>query len=785
MMHRFFLFYFLTLPLANSQARIGEWKALTSILNVRDIISTEEAIYAASGGGILEIKNNQYSTYTTINGLDGVNLSCMALDHQSNLWIGGQSPFGFLQVYDIQKMESIASFDFGLTSIIDIQLNGMTAWVLFQQGVDIGLIKFIFDDNWQYRDSYNNYPDGLGDINCFTSNDSMVFIGMNNGILSANISDNMKDPDNWSEFIPGLEQEITSIKLNENQLVFTTNDGLFEYDLINNILNEIEFSFELTNAKNLNISSEGYWFSDGSNFYLKSTNEDLLIDDRYEITSFSVESDKFIAGLSSGILFINKIVEGDYITDRVLPNTPITGSFSAITILEDGRLVGGSGHGISIYNGFGWRNILEIKTNGSMIIQSEYDFDFFIGDTVPYDFGEYIADLEQGPDGLVYCAIRGSRVYSSNPPRWSGGVIVLDVDDPSNISTIDTTFLSYHTTSGNSVPYQVTLDIEFDSDGNLWVANPYCINGNNPIHVRSPDGIWKHFGSAETSTRISQSPASITFDSWDRTWVSAFQAEEANLGIYPNGGISMLSYEGNPYNPLNFNWSLIKGSGTVWSLGMGDNDRVYYLTPSGLNYYDIDESYNPVIRENPYPYFPNISFGNGAGIKIDEQGNIWTYSPTQGIHVLLENTSYWPDINGFRVNNSPLLSDEIRDIDFDEKLNLAYIATSKGINILRIPFGNPKPDYEKIKVFPSPFYIPSNKPMKVDGLTYGSSMMVTTLDGKVIRHLKSQGVGIDGDQLSWDGSDTNGDYVSTGVYLLLIYGEDGSHTEEKITVIKR
>ena len=784
-MHRFFLFYFLTLPLANSQARIGEWKALTSILNVRDIISTEEAIYAASGGGILEIKNNQYSTYTTINGLNGVNLSCLALDHQSNLWIGGKSPFGFLQVYDIQKLESIASFDFGLTSIIDIQLNGMTAWVLFQQGVDIGLMKFIFDDGWQYRDSYNNYPDGLGDINCFTSNDSMVFIGMNNGLLSANISDNMKDPDNWSEFIPGLEHEITSIKLNGNHLVFTTNHGLFEYDLTNNILNEIEFSFELTNAKNLDISSEGYWFSDGSNFYLKSVDEDLLIDDRYEVTSFSFESDKFIAGLSSGILFINKIAEGDYITDRVLPNTPITGSFSAITILEDGRLVGGSGHGISIYNGFGWRNILEIKTIGSTTIQPDHDFDFFIGDTVPYDFGEYIADLEQGPDGLVYCAIRGSRVYSSNPPRWSGGVIVMDVDDPSNISTIDTTYLSYHTTSGNSLPYQVTLDIEFDSDGNLWVANPYCINGNNPIHVRSPDGIWKHFGSAETSTRISQSPASITFDSWGRTWVSAFQAEEANLGIYPNGGISMLSYEGNPYNPVNFNWSLIKGSGTVWSLGMGDNDRVYYLTPSGLNYYDIDEGYNPVIRENPYPYFPNISFGNGAGIKVDEQGNIWTYSPTQGIHVLLENTSYWPDINGFRTNNSPLLSDEIRDIDFDEKLNLAYIATSKGINILRIPFGNPKSDYEKIKVFPSPFYIPSNKPMKVDVLTYGSSMMVTTLDGKVIRHLKSQGIGIDGDQLSWDGRDTNGDYVSTGVYLLLIYGEDGSHKEEKITVIKQ
>ena len=63
-MLRFFIIYYLTISLANSQARIGEWKALTSILNVRDIISSEETIYAASGGGILEIKNNQYSTYT-------------------------------------------------------------------------------------------------------------------------------------------------------------------------------------------------------------------------------------------------------------------------------------------------------------------------------------------------------------------------------------------------------------------------------------------------------------------------------------------------------------------------------------------------------------------------------------------------------------------------------------------------------------------------------------------------------------------------------------------------
>ena len=52
-------------------------------------------------------------------------------------------------------------------------------------------------------------------------------------------------------------------------------------------------------------------------------------------------------------------------------------------------------------------------------------------------------------------------------------------------------------------------------------------------------------------------------------------------------------------------------------------------------------------------------------------------------------------------------------------------------------------------------------------------------------HIKTSGVENDGDQISWDGKDSNGDYVSTGVYLLLIYGKDGSRHEEKVTVIKK
>ena len=104
---------------------------------------------------------------------------------------------------------------------------------------------------------------------------------------------------------------------------------------------------------------------------------------------------------------------------------------------------------------------------------------------------------------------------------------------------------------------------------------------------------------------------------------------------------------------------------------------------------------------------------------------------------------------------------------------------------MRIPFGNPKSNYSSVKIFPSPFHIPSLKPMIVDGLMFESSMFIMTLDGKVIKKIPSRGLDIDGDQLFWDGKDSNGEYVSSGVYLIMIYGEDGSRHEEKITVINK
>ena len=75
------------LSLLNGQSRVGEWEALTSVIDFRDIACIDEVTFAATGGGILKIEDNEYSTYTTLDALEGVDLSSIAVDLNSNLWI--------------------------------------------------------------------------------------------------------------------------------------------------------------------------------------------------------------------------------------------------------------------------------------------------------------------------------------------------------------------------------------------------------------------------------------------------------------------------------------------------------------------------------------------------------------------------------------------------------------------------------------------------------------------------------------------------------------------------
>ena len=785
------LFLFSTL---NGQVKIGDWGAYTSPLKINKTIIAGDSIICATEGGLLIKSGDIYKTLTTIDGLYSVDLSTIEKDSFGNFWIGGNTPLGFIQIYNFD-IGSVEVFDFGLTRITDIYIDSENAYAAFIDGQDVGIVKFVYsNDKWSYRDIYRNFPVAIDEINGLEilqttlSVEKNIFLATNVGLFLGKISTNLKDPNNWKRgfccFDDGPIKAMTRYQ-----------DGLaFIYDEDDNDPAKVYYMYP---------SEESYLY-ENLDIPIPIEFEEMIFDNDNDLVGIKnkivysqknafypmiqqVGLNSLMSGLDQEIIIGSdlglKLLKPNMEILSFIPNAPASSKFTALKVLQDGRLVGASSNGLSIKDFNGWRNILEVKVNGSDNINNYYDYSKFIADTIPFDFGDAVADIEEGPDGLVYLAIEGTYPTFSNPERQGGGILILDVDDPTNITAIDTSILSYYTSSSSSRPYIVVKDIEFDQLGNLWVANAYSTNKNAPIHVRNVDNIWKSYGSSETSVKISQSPISLAFDNWSRLWFGAFKAEEANLGVYPDGGIFVLDYDDAAVQPSSFFWESILYNKTIWSIGFSNN-RLYYLTTTGLNYFDINNGQNPIVGENLYSYFPNISFGGGSKVKIDKQGNVWTSSTTQGIHVLLENTTYWPTINGLRQNNSPLLSDEVYDIDFDEERKLAYIATSKGISVLKIPFGESYDSYDKIKIFPSPFKLNKHEFLIVDGLPFNSSMKILTLDGMVIRDVKSSGLPVDGDQLKWDGKNDSGEYVASGVYLLSIIGSSGENTFEKITVIR-
>ncbi|MBU0528291.1 hypothetical protein KKF86_00825 [bacterium] len=764
------------------QARIGDWNSFTSPLNIHEIVEYEDNLVCATDGGLLifDTTSQSFENLNNINGLSGSKLKCLAIGKYDELWLGGGEPNGFVQIYDVDSHKSIKEFDYDMTEIIDFAVSDSIVYAAYRDNNDFGLIEFSFlNGEFIHKDLYPNWPRGEKIYNIEIFN-NYVYVATEIGLYKGNLGD---DPNNWESPFTELENSVSSLFLIHDQLYCYTDNTLYLIDLMTQELSTV-ILLAGYQIKDFVVLSDGTiaGIDDRNIYYFNENNIEQIAVPKNSVNSIYLSNDdSVIFATNTGLALLNSNLTLEYL----IPNAPLTNNFQAITILEDGRIVSGSNVGIAIKETEGWRNIVEAKEN--IIIQPDKDFNYFIADSIPVDFGASISKLVQGPDGLLYCAIEGTYPY---PRRNGGGIIIIDVDNPTNFTLIDTTYLDYFADE-----YLIIKDIEFDRDGNLWVADAFATTKHEPLHVKTIDGNWNSFNAEDASGAIGLTPSAVAIDAWKRVWVGSFQDGERNIG-FPDGGLAMLHYSGNPAQPDEFQWHKINinstnSNKTIWSLGITLENRLYMLTPIGLTYFDLQFSNDdPIKYESPRYYFPNISFGQESEVRLDSDGNAWTVSGSDGIHVLLSNSTFWPDNNeniiveSINTDNYPLLSNNVTDIVFDDISGMAYISTNRGINSFRIPFAIPKKNYSELKIFPSPFHIPSDKPLIIDNLKDNSSLKVMTITGEVLRNLDSKDLGINGYQIQWDGKDENGKLVGSGVYLLAVYAADGAHQFGKVVVIR-
>ncbi|MFQ6605569.1 MAG: T9SS type A sorting domain-containing protein [Fidelibacterota bacterium] len=781
------------LGLLLAQSTIGDWVSFTATLEINRAVYTNGDIACATPGGILVFHeaDNEFTTITNVDGLVNTNLSTIALDSSGIIWVGGASPEGTLQRYDMAHKQALESWDFSLSEILAITTTDSAVFVAYKQSQELGIMEFRRDETgYFYRDFYQNFPLTFTTILGLGFSRNKIYLATDSGLLAAGREHtNLKNPQSWEQPFPNLAI-IQVFNASRQEIVLQSEQKIYritEEDSL--ILWHDYFRYNLSTIAHS--SSGTVWGTLSTKlltFGSSGIDQEFIIP-RYSALSLTLAPDGSpILGTKQGLGLIR-----DNRLRYFKANGIVTNNLTAVRVLQDGRIVAASSKGISIRESEGWRNIVETMSD-TIMIHSERDYNYFVADTVPIDFGNYIFDIQEAPTGKIFFSVRGTY---PEPVRHGGGVIIMDIDNPYDYTLLDTAYFDWFVGSNNTTPYLVVHEMTWDRTGNLWVADAFATVNHNPLTILTPN-LSPYAISANEFRNLSLTPTTIAIDGWNRAWVGAF-SDDHNIG-YGNGGLVMVTVDGNFPQPDAINVSTqsirafdpdIDDNPNIWDMVINSQDRLFAVTPLGLEIVDLQSSESNPIREyGSFRYFPNISFTKGSKIALDAYENVWVTSPHDGIHVLLSNAAFWPDndpnldIEAINTSSSGLLSDQVTNIDFDDRLGYAVITSNKGLNLFRIPFSEGKQDYSRLKVYPSPFVLNRNDYLVIADLTKGSSAQIMTLTGQVIRKLTNADLGIHGDQILWDGKDNAGRTVNSGVYLISIYDGNNRQSFTKITVIR-
>ncbi len=769
-----------------AQSRVNDWKHYTSIINFTEIISSNDKVYCSSSGGIVEFDpiDNSFFTYSTECGMSRVNLETIAKDINGNLWTGSGDPIGEINIFDPIGKDVIKVFDHStwnenFTSITNFASTENKMFVVCQLNTDWGILEFQINNQYSYKDFYFNFPVDFEKINSINIIEDNLYISTSAQLLSANYkTSDLKNPDSWK--IIYSSDLITNTILFDNEIYFGASRDIFVYNgndvsnFINNVNGEINHleSYD----ENLFVSTNKVLISID-----KEKNTNIIFDNGIRQ---ALQINDIIVGSSSnsGLLVKN----GDEI-NQYIPNTLLGNANTAVCIDNKNRIIAGSSLGFSICHEKGWKNI--VRTNGyEKINENEYDWNYFIGDSIPFSSFARIYSLVERNDGYIFATIYGCSINESR----RGALIKFNPEDLSSYELFDTIDGNLASSSGYPGGNDSWLGIgrmKFDKNDNLWICNQYADNGN-VIAVLKNDDTWTHFSINESHSYLTKLPTTIAFDKQNRIWIGSESGNESD------GKITILDYNNTLDDKSDDKWYQIStnqqlASNDIFDLEFDKNGTLFIMTSGGIQeaeIYDTFSNNNYFVSIDENAKFSNLSFAKENVIKIDEQNNKWITTSDAGVLVYSWNNEWRKNSLGeiipYNIDNSDLISNNVLDIDFIDSEGQVVMSTTKGISILKSQYSVDRKEYPKLKIFPMPFKIPSEKSLVIEGLLPESEVKIITLDGTFIRKLTTKQGNVIGTQAFWDGKNANGKLVSSGIYICMAFTDDQKNIAGKIAVIR-
>jgi ligand-binding sensor domain-containing protein len=712
-----------------ANAQDGNWTSVTNQRSVSDIESTADVLICATNGGVVvfdPLQQQFVGSFTNINGLSSNQPAEVIVDHDGNWWLGMEQ--GALNSYRADNQSWEVFRDFERLTIHDMELRGDSLFV----ALDIGVSVFLLGKK-EAKETYKKLGNIPVEVDAWDTlvDWPLIYVATDHGLSVADLRQvNLKAPQSWQNFtgLNGLvSNKVLALGTHAGNIFVGTDRGVQKFT---------DGQFESVYAS-FPPQAVVAFASRGNDFYAAVNKFVYKYDPNLDRWNREVTLSELITALlidDTGALWLGTEESGlikwspDQEAEVFLPNGPAGNSFADLLFAADEKLWCASaplgGHGVYNFNGTTWSN-----------------FSMGNGD-IP---GDATVALVEDLNGNVWVGSWGEGVFRFSP---QGQIDVFDeTDDKLAGITANLSFV-------------VVNSMALDQAGTIWMTNFRAFNGNQLVAVTA-DGQWLYFG-AEDGV-FSSNPQAIAVDQFNRKWVGT-----------DGGGIYVYDDNRTPADKSDDVVGSLTGtdglsSNIIKDLAIDEFDIVWIVTNEGLEFYQSGE-----IRRQ----FGLIT-NEVNTIEIDPVGNKWVGS-SAGVSILDRDEFRWTH---HTTDNSPLVSSNVLSVAFDKKTGDAFVGTSNGLSIFQTPFVEPSEKLEELSLFPNPLMIGasnSTASLIIDGLCRNCDVNIYTSSGFLVRKLVS---GSKGGRATWDGRDSDGELVPSGIYLAVAAQPDGVAKTGKVAVI--
>lgn len=161
---------------------------------------------------------------------------------------------------------------------------------------------------------------------------------------------------------------------------------------------------------------------------------------------------------------------------------------------------------------------------------------------------------------------------------------------------------------------------------------------------------------------------------------------------------------------------------------------------------------------------------NCTAMVADKYNRKWIGTMGNGIYLI--SSDGLREIEHFTTDNSPLHSNDITALAYDEEGQRLFIACDGGLVVYHTNDIEPANDYSSFYCYPNPIHPDYYGEIEIVGLMENSQVSITDATGILVWRTLC----LDG-KTSWDGRDNNGEKVAPGVYMVHGINKDSSKGE--------